>query len=206
MTNATAGQMRQSIARLSAIAEAYEGEADLIFYYAGHGLPKEDTDEPYIIPVDVSSSNLDYALKLEDVFNKLTEHETERVTVFLDACFSGDSDAGPIGTGTSGPVLVVKNPVHLLTQQNGQVFTSTDNEYPACWYAEKKHSLFTYFFLRALQGEGDLNRDGSITVGELFTYVSDNTDGVPYYSKRLKGFEQKPCLYGRDHSKVLVKF
>ena len=34
------------------------GKGELIFYYAGHGLPEESTNIPYIVPVDGSNGNL----------------------------------------------------------------------------------------------------------------------------------------------------
>jgi hypothetical protein len=165
LVNATAGQMRQSVARLSAIAEAYEGEAKLIFYYAGHGLPKEDTDEPYLIPVDVSSSNLDYALKLEDVFNKLTEHETERVTVFLDACFSGGARNQGL-VAARGVRIKPKSPFVL---GNLVVFSASSEDQTAHPYREKAHGIFTYYLLKGLQVS-----NGEMTYGELEDFIRTN--------------------------------
>ena len=44
------------------------------------------------------------------------------------------------------------------------------------WSLEKEelgHGAFTYAVLRGLQGEGDLIKDGRITIGELQTYVAN---------------------------------
>ena len=165
LTNATAGQMKQSIARLSAIAEAFEGEAKLIFYYAGHGLPREETNEPYLIPVDVSSSNLDYALKLEDVFNKLTEHTTQRVTVFLDACFSG----GARNQGLVAARGVRIKPKSPFVMGNLVVFSATSDDQAAHPYKEKAHGIFTYYLLKGLQIS-----NGEMSYGELQDFVRTN--------------------------------
>lgn len=89
LTNATAGQMRQALAKLNKLAEVSGGQAEIIFYYAGHGLPDEVTKEAYLIPVDVSGTNVQYGIKLTDVYKTLTEHPAKRSTVILDACFSG---------------------------------------------------------------------------------------------------------------------
>ncbi len=165
LTNATAGQMKQSIARLSAIAEAFEGEAKLIFYYAGHGLPKEETNEPYLIPVDVGSSNLDYAIKLEDVFNKLTEHTTQRVTVFLDACFSG----GARNQGLVAARGVRIKPKSPFVMGNLVVFSATSDDQSAHPYKEKAHGIFTYYLLKGLQIS-----NGEMSYGELQDFVRTN--------------------------------
>jgi predicted lactoylglutathione lyase len=165
LINATAGQMRQAIAKLSAIAQAYEGEAQLIFYYAGHGLPREDTDEPYIIPVDVSPSNLDYALRLEDVFNKLSEHESERVTVFLDACFSG----GARNQGLVAARGVRIKPKSPFVMGNLVVFSASSEDQTAHPYKEKAHGIFTYYLLKALQIS-----KGEMSYGELEDFIRTN--------------------------------
>jgi hypothetical protein len=165
LINATAGQMRQSIARLSAIAEAFEGEAELIFYYAGHGLPKEDTNEPFLIPVDVRGSNLEYALKLEDVFNKLTEHNTQRVTVFLDACFSG----GARNQGLVAARGVKIKPKSPFVMGNLIVFSASSEDQTAHPYKEKAHGIFTYYLLKGLQVS-----NGKISFGELEDFIRTN--------------------------------
>ena len=33
-------------------------DGELIFYYAGHGFPDEQTKEPYLIPVDVNQEQI----------------------------------------------------------------------------------------------------------------------------------------------------
>ena len=165
LINATAGQMKQSLARLSALAEAFEGEAKLIFYYAGHGLPKEDTDEPYLIPVDVNSSNLDYALKLEDVYNKLIEHKSEGVTVFLDACFSG----GARNQGLVAARGVRIKPKSPFVMGNLIVFSASSEDQTAHPYKEKAHGIFTYYLLKGLQIS-----NGEMSYGELEDFVRTN--------------------------------
>ncbi len=162
LINATSGQMRQAIAKLSAIAKAFDGEARLIFYYAGHGLPDLQTHEPYLIPVDVNSNNLAYAIKLDDVYNKLTENNSERVTVFLDACFSGGGrDEGLLAT--RGVRIKPKSP---FVMGNMVVFSAADGDQAAHPYREEAHGMFTYFLLKGLQIS-----QGQITYGELADFV-----------------------------------
>ena len=165
LLNATAGQMRQAIARLSAIAKAFEGQASLIFYYAGHGLPKESTNEPYLIPVDVSGSNLDYAIKLEEVYNKLSEHESKRVTVFIDACFTG----GARNQGLVAARGVRIRPKSPFVMGNLIAFTASSEDQTAHPYKEKAHGIFTYYLLKALQIS-----NGEMSYGELETFIRTN--------------------------------
>ena len=165
LINATAGQMKQAVARLSAIAQAYQGEASLIFYYAGHGLPKEGTNEPYLIPVDVGGANLDYALRLEDVFRKLTEYPAQRVTAFIDACFSG----GARNEGLVAARGIRIKPKSPFVNGNLVVFSAATGDQTAYPYREKAHGIFTYYLLKALQVS-----DGKMSYGELDDFIRSN--------------------------------
>jgi len=89
--------------------------------------------------------------------------------------------------------------------KNGTVFSSAKRDQIASWYPEKKHGLFTYFFLKALQGAADSDGDKTITVWEMEQYLTDNVDGVPYYARRLWQREQVPVVTPGDKTEVLVE-
>lgn len=57
-------------------------------------------------------------------------------------------------------------------------------------YREKRHGLFTYYFLKGLQGEADRNQDGMVEVQELDAFVRS---GVQTIARRLN-VEQTPQL------------
>lgn len=182
LINATVGQMNQAIDRLASLAKVYDGEAELIFYYAGHGLPDEDTKEPYLIPVDVSGSDLTYALKLEEVYNQLSAYETHRVTVFLDACFSGGARSQGL-LASRGVRIRPKSPFVL---GNLIVFSASSGNQTAYAYIEQGHGMFTYFLLKKIQ-----ETRGSVTYGDLAFYVMDE---VNKKSLLINNREQTPVL------------
>jgi hypothetical protein len=51
--------------------------------------------------------------------------------------------------------------------------SSTENQL-SNWYPEKKHGLFTFFFLKGLQGAADANGDRRITAEEMEKYLNEN--------------------------------
>jgi hypothetical protein len=162
LINGTSGQMNQHLARINLICKNSLGEAKIIFFYAGHGLPDEITRDPYLIPVDVSAKDLSQAIKLNDIFDKLTEFPNKRVTVFLDACFSG---------GARNQGLIVSRAVKIRPkdqQLNGNliVFTASSGEESSLPYKAKYHGMFTYFLLKKLQ-----DTKGDITYKELSDYL-----------------------------------
>ncbi len=89
LLDATAGQMRREIDLVTALATKLGNSCEVIVYYAGHGFPDEVTKVPYLIPVDVDATNLSSAIKLSDMYKKLGATGANKVTIFLDACFSG---------------------------------------------------------------------------------------------------------------------
>ena len=40
----------------------------------------------------------------------------------------------------------------------------------------------------------------------MFRYVSDKSEGVPYYARRIHGVEQDPTIQGSYKKKVLIKY
>ncbi len=154
LKNATLGQMGQGIAKLEKLAEIRKGAAELIFYYAGHGLPDEETKESYLIPVDINGSNLTVGVSLNDLYKRLGKYPTKRVTVFLDACFSGGSRNGQ---------LVSLRGVHIKPKEesvatNMVVFASSSGTESSAAYKEKEHGMFTYFILKKwMESKGDLS-------------------------------------------------
>jgi hypothetical protein len=162
LTNATTGQINQGLAWLANLARTEQGQAELIFYYSGHGLPKENTNEAYLIPVDVSGVNINQAIPLKRVYNQLSQYPSKKVTVFLDACFSGGA--------RNEPLLAMKGvrvrPKAEALKGNTVVFSSSSGQEASGVYREKQHGFFTYFLLKKLK-----ESRGAVTYQELFEYV-----------------------------------
>lgn len=159
ITNAKQLDMNRSIDKLSLLSKATGGEGEIFFYYAGHGFPDEKTKEAYIIPVDVSGADLKYALKLKDIYSTLTEYQSKRVTIFMDACFSGGAREAPLLANRG---IKIKPKETALTG-NEVVFCATSNDQTAMAYKAKGHGIFTYFLLKKLQ-----ETKGDIAYGELY--------------------------------------
>lgn len=181
LTNATFGQMSQGVSWLSNLAAVNSGNAELIFYYSGHGLPDELTKESYLMPVDISGSNVKQALKLSDVYSKLNEFPTKKVTVFLDACFSG----GARNQGLVAMKGVKIKPVENSVAGNMIVFSSSTGEESSGVYRDKQHGYMTYFLLKKLQ-----ESKGDITYKSLADYIIDEVKK----ETALSGKNQTPQL------------
>ena len=94
-----------------------------------------------------------------------------------------------------------------ISNPNTVILSSSTNNQVSSWYDYKKHGLFTYFFLWALSGAADKDDNQEITIKEIYEFVSDRAEGVPYWAKRLHGGRiQTPTIQGLRISDVFVKF
>ena len=182
-------------------------KSDVFIYYSGHGSPDPNTNKAYLVPTDCNPVMMDLtAYPLDILYGNLPKIEAKSVTVVIDACFSGGTNTGKWLVPNASPALLkVINPV--TAQNNLTIFTSAANNQVSSWYPEKQHSLFTFFFLRAVMGDADLNQDKEITFQEIYNFVADRAEGVPYYAKRLHGGRiQTPTMYAANKDAVFVKY
>jgi len=84
------------------------------------------------------------------------------------------------------------------------LLTATAKERFAREAADLGHGFFTYSIIRALQGKGDINEDGYITVMEVSAWVDK---GLPKLSFEHTKMEQFPQLYfqGNDFPISIVQ-
>ncbi len=182
LLDATAGAISQKIDLVSKLASKTGKQAEIIFYYAGHGLPDEANRAPYIIPVDVSGTNLNAAIALQEIYNKFAASGAGKVTIFLDACFSGGArDAGLLAARG-----VKVRPKQDLVSGNLVVFSASSGEQSALPYEAEQHGMFTYFLLKKLQ-----ETRGRATYAELADYIEKN---VSIRSLQVNQKEQDPKL------------
>ena len=147
LTNATYGQMSQAIAWVQNLSKIEGGNAEIIFYYSGHGLPDEVTKEGYLMPVDISGNNVSRGIKLKDLYAQLNKYPAKEITVVLDACFSG----GARNEGLIAMKGVKINPKEDVVSGNMVVFASSSGSESSAVYREKQHGYLTYFLLKKIQ-------------------------------------------------------
>lgn len=174
-----------------------EGKSDIFVYYSGHGAPDLQNRQGYFVPTDADPQMIGlsgYSLKLfyENLAKVSRDMRVRSVFVVIDSCFSGVSEKGLLIKNASPITIEVADPV--LGMKNAVVLTSSSNTEVSSWYPETGHGMFTYFFLKALQQTAEDGRP--VSAKEVFNAVSDKTEGVPYYARRLHGRVQTPQLRG----------
>jgi hypothetical protein len=176
LLDATAGTMQKNLDLVTETLIRMGPEGELIFYYAGHGLPDESFSAPYLIPTDVDATNLASAIKLADVYRRFSETQAGRITIFLDACFSGGGRSGAL---LAARKVAIKPREESMTG-NLVAFSASSGDQSALPYQEKKHGMFTYYLLKKLQ-----ESNGNITYLELADYLHKEV-GLESLSINLK--------------------
>jgi len=167
--------------------------SDVYFYYAGHGLADPNGSEAVILPVNGDITILaDSAIPRRRIFEELAKLESRSTTMFMDTCYSGVS--------RGGDSLVDGRPI-IVTHGGGDVppagitlISAAGNNEISKTLEDPHHGIFSYFLMRALQGEADANRNGSITTEEVFKFVRPH---VKEQSANLGG-KQNPQYFGEN--------
>lgn len=182
------------------------GRSDVFVYYSGHGAPDLNSMKGYFVPVDCDPAKIalnGYPLDL--FYENIAKTKAKTIIVVLDACFSGSTNSGNTMVQSASPALI-KIDKSLIMKKNAAIFASSTGNQVSSWYDAKRHGLFTYFFLKAIGGAADKNNDSQVTYNEIQAYVSDRTEGVPYWAKRLHGGRtQTPVLQSQRSNAVLVR-
>jgi len=181
MVNARKHEMTKIITEIVTLARnAPGGNAEIVFFYAGHGFPDEKTQEPYIMPVDISGADVVNGIKLSKLYTDLVASPNiKRVTVFIDACFSGGGRE--LGLLAARAVKIKPKETELL-KGNLVVFAASSGDQTALPYAEMNHGMFTYALLSQLKTtKGDIK----------YEFLDEGIRAfVVNYSQRINNKEQ----------------
>ena len=180
--NATGNQIKAQVNWLQTICEVFE-DAQIIFYYAGHGIPDESSRTAYLLPVDGLGTDVTTGYKLDDLYSALGNIPAKNVTVFMDACFSGSKREQGMLASARGVAIKARSG---MPQGNMVVFSAAQGDETAYPNNEEKHGMFTYFLLKKLQ-----ETKGEVTLHELGEYITRN---VSQQSILLNGKSQTPCV------------
>jgi hypothetical protein len=166
------------------------GVSNVYVYYAGHGAPAGKNGSTYLVPSDASARTIRLTgFKLSTLYKNLGKISAKSVTVILEACFSGASQAGLVLPRSSGISI---EPKATLIPSNITVISAGALDQVASWEEDGKHSLFTKYFLMGMSGEGDKkpygNGDGKVTHKELGKYLEGT---MTYFARRYYGRDQK---------------
>jgi len=143
----------------------------LILYFSGHGV-RDELGSLYLAVKNTIRTRLrSTAIKSDYIREAMDQSRSKRQVLILDCCNSGAFSQGTkaatgvsIGTASAfevgyGRIILTASDSTQFAWEGDQVIGETDN------------SLFTHYLVKGLEGEADLDGDGSITVDELYDYA-----------------------------------
>lgn len=162
--NATLNNIIFELDWLKDVCDAYHGDANIIFYYSGHGVPNSK-GAAHLLPIDGTGKNLRTCFSLDELFSTLGDLKAKQTTVLMDACFSGAQRSGNMMEATRGVAIKVKQ---SKLKGNLIVLSAAKDDETAYSYKQAQHGLFTYYLLKKLQ-----EANGNANLGELMDYIQD---------------------------------
>ena len=178
-----------------------KGKTELVIFYAGHGLASKDGKELYLLPQDGDADLLSISsISRTALLNEIKNLNPKSVTIFLDACYTGSSRDNELLLVDARPVKIVADEEQEVPS-NFTIFSASKNSQISSGLKKAKHGIFSYFLMKGLEGNADINKDNKITNGELLSYLDLN---VSQKAAEL-GREQNPSLSG-DPNKVLISY
>jgi hypothetical protein len=173
-------------------------KTDVYVFYSGHGLPAPDGKSLYFLPHGVDKELLSRtAVGQNEIVAALSAAKPKSVTMFIDACYSGQTRGGDVLMANAKP-LSLKSDTNAYPP-NFTVITASANDQISSSSPELKHGIFSFYLMKGMEGEADANKDGKITVGEMQDYLSDKVSRQAMTLNR----KQSTQLVG-DGGRVLV--
>src|SRR5215211_53677 len=183
-----------------AIEEFFEGKKSddlLLLYFSGHGV-RDERGALYLAVKNTNHHRLrSTAIKSDFIREALETSRSKRVVLILDCCYSGAFSQGTkaatgasIGTATAfeagyGRIILTVSDAMQFAWEGNQIIGD-----------KAQNSLFTHFLVEGLLGQADLDRDGRITVDELYEYA--------YEKVRLATPKQTPSKFSTKQQGVVI--
>jgi len=164
-----ATQRRILTALFDQLPKKVQRDDRVVFYFAGHGQthdPPGGGKQGYIIPVEAGID--DYTstgISMDQIRDLSSRIAAKHILYIMDSCYSGLGFSRGIG-------ISIKLDGYLRKVASMRVVQMMTAGGKGEQVAERAgHGLFTWFFLNALDGKADLNRDNVITGTELGAYL-----------------------------------
>ena len=175
-----------------------KGKTNVFVFYSGHGYPSQDGKDQYFLPFNVDKQYLDRtSIKQKELIAALVAAAPKSVTMFIDACYSGQTRSGELLLASARPFVLKMDAIAYPA--NFTVISASSQDQISSSSPELKHGIFSFYLMKGLEGPADGNQDGTITAGEMQAYLSDTVARQAMGMNR----QQQTQLVG-DAARVLV--
>jgi osmotically-inducible protein OsmY len=171
---------------------------DVYVFYSGHGLPTQDGQGLYLLPPRADRDFISRtSIQFQEISADIQASKPKSVTIFMDACYSGQARSGETLVANARPVTLRAE--KKLFPDNFTVITASQADQISSSSPDLKHGIFSYYLMKGMEGDADANKDGKITLGEMQSYLTENVGRHAGMMSR----KQEPQMIG-DVGRVLV--
>ena len=158
---AVLGDLREAFERW--LPKRVRKDSLVLVYVVGNALARKKTGEVYLLPYEGRSLSRYRVYPVAHLLSTLEKLPAKASLLFLDLSFAHDAGAPP-------PRLLWRD-THAGRKTKAVLVASSGVASQSLRFDRGQHGLFTYYFLKGLQGEADANGSGSISLAELFRYL-----------------------------------
>ncbi|MFH1673375.1 MAG: caspase family protein [Pseudomonadota bacterium] len=171
-SEATASSIRRTLGGLRMNARP---EDTVIIFYAGHGTVVDvgGRIEEYLVTYGADWDNLPGTAIAMEEFDRLLRLRAERLLVIADACYSG--------------AIKVRGSEEIFKGLTGKGRILIGYQGAAREDVKLGHGYLTYYITEALEGKGDLDRNGKVTLREAYEYASEKIKKMTGTGLWIKG-------------------
>ncbi len=175
-----------------------KSSTEVFVFYSGHGLPTPDGSGLYLLPLQADREVIDdTAIPFAKINDAISMTKPKSVTVILDACYSGQTKAGQTLVASARPIALKAQ--NSFFPSNFTVISASQSDQISSSSPDLQHGIFSYYLMKGMEGDADINKDGKITLGEMLDYLVEQVGRQAAMMSR----KQEPQLIG-DVGRVLV--
>lgn len=160
------------------LVENVKENDNLLIFYSGHGEYKEALNKGYWVPSDAVTRSTSNFISNSDIQTFLSGIQSKHTLLVSDACFSGDLFRGKTVTVPFENSEKYYRNVHSKISR--QAITSGGIQ-PVMDGGRDGHSVFTYYFLKALKTNENNYFDASQLFNDLKIPVINNSEQTPEF-------------------------
>lgn len=164
------------LSKLKEIASAAGEDDRIVFFFSGHG------NTGAVITYDMKP------LRYTEIIDVLSTSKAVVKMVFIDACKAGS--ATTLGESELWREKLKTGNIVFMLASRAEEVSAADNFLTAGW--------FSHAYLKGIEGLADANKDRSITVMELFTYIYNDV------TKRSKNAQHPQLIATKEHQNDAV--
>ena len=191
---------QQILSALNSYRRILDAEANLLIYYAGHGVNDKEADKAYWLPVDAELDDNANWISADDITTNIKVIPARHVLIVSDSCYSG--------TLTRGLGDVLPRPtereqfLRKMSAGKSRTLMASGGDEPVADGGGGSHSVFANALLRGLR---EMDK-GQFTAAELFRYhveeaVGGRANQTPEYNPlRNSGHENGDFIFVRSRA------